>query len=131
MNVMEDIKKTVDILDNIDIYSNGLNEELSIVDGKMQDLLHYVENNKINILWCYRYVREMKRLRLERRRIRNDMELLNKFNEHKNKLISKDNRQFLLAEMNKREKQLNQPYKNRQYGEEELEGVLKNKSQDS
>lgn len=131
MNVMEDIKKTVDILDNIDTYSNGLSEELSIVDGKMQDLLHYVENNKINILWCYRYVREIKRLRLERRRIRNDMELLNKFSEHKNKLISKDNRQFLLAEMNKREKQLNQPYKNRQYGEEELEDVLKNKSQDS
>lgn len=131
MNVMEDIKKTVDILDNIDTYNNGLSEELSIVDGKMQDLLHYVENNKINILWCYRYVREIKRLRLERRRIRNDMELLNKFSEHKNKLISKDNRQFLLAEMNKREKQLNQPYKNRQYGEEELEDVLKNKSQDS
>lgn len=131
MNVVEDIKKTVDILDNIDTYSNGLSEELSIVDGKIQDLLHYVENNKINILWCYRYVREMKRLRLDRRRIRNDMELLNKFSEHKNKLISKDNRQFLLAEMNKREKQLNQPYKNRQYGEEELEDVLKNKSQDS
>lgn len=34
------------------------------------------------------------------------MELLSKYNEHKNKIISKDNRQFLLTEVYKKEKSL-------------------------
>ena len=125
MNVIEEIKEVVDKLDKIDEYNSTLNEELSINDGKELDLLHFIENNKINVLWCYRVIKEIKKIRECRRKVKNDMELINKFNEQKNKLITKENRQFLLTELHKREKTLNLPYKNRQYTDEELQKILK------
>ena len=125
MNVIEEIKEVVDKLDKIDDYSNSLNDKLSVVDSKLQDLLHYIENNKINVLWCYRMIKEIKVLREERRKIKNDMELLSKYNEHKNKIISKDNRQFLLTEVYKKEKSLGKKYVNKQYTEGEIQKIIK------
>jgi hypothetical protein len=53
------------------------------------------------------------------------MELLSKYNEHKNKIISKDNRQFLLAEVYKKEKTLGKKYVNKQYTEDEMQKIIK------
>lgn len=125
MNVIEEIKNIVDKLDRIDDYSNSLSDKLSVVDSKLQDLLHYIENNKINVLWCYRMIKEIKVLREERRKIKNDMELLSKYSEQKNKIISKENRQFLMTEIYKKEKTLSKNYTNKQYTEEEMQKILK------
>lgn len=126
MNVLELITEIVDKLNELDNYDSGLPQLLSECDEKEQDLLHYVENNKINVLWCYKYVKELKNVRERRRTIKNDIERLLKFKENKTKLVSTiDNRQMLLAELNKREKQLNCSYKNRRYTEEELQKILK------
>lgn len=126
MNVIEEIKDIVDKIDRLDTYDSGLSQQLSTVNEKIQDLLHYIENNKINILWCYRMVNQLKQLRIERRKIKNDMEILTKFKENKTKLVSNiDNRKFLLVEVCKKEKSLNTTYKNRQYTEEELQKILK------
>lgn len=126
MDVLKTIAEIVDKLNELDNYDNGLSQLLSECDEKEQDLLHYIENNKINMLWCYKYVRELKNIREKRRNIKNDMERITKFKEHKTKLVSTiDNRQLMLAELNKREKQLNCPYKNRRYAEEELQKILK------
>ena len=126
MDVLKTIAEIVDKLNEIDNYDNGLSQLLSECDEKEQDLLHYIENNKINMLWCYKYVRELKNIREKRRNIKNDMERITKFKEQKTKLVSTiDNRQLMLAELNKREKQLNCPYKNRRYAEEELQKILK------
>lgn len=126
MDVLKTIAEIVDKLNELDNYDNGLSQLLSECDEREQDLLHYIENNKINILWCYKYVRELKNIREKRRNIKNDMERITKFKEHKTKLVSTiDNRQLMLAELNKREKQLNCPYKNRRYAEEELQKILK------
>lgn len=125
MDVIEEIKNIVDKLDKIDDYSDSLSDKLSVVDSKLQDLLHYIENNKINVLWCYRMLKEIKSLRQERRKIKNDMELLSKYNEYKNKIISKDNRQFLLAEVYKKEKTLGKKYVNKQYTEDEMQKIIK------
>lgn len=126
MNVIEELKDIVDKIDKLDIYDSGLSQQLSAVDEKIQDLLHYIENNKINILWCYRMVNQLKQLRIERRKIKNDMEILTKLRENRTKLVSTiDNRRFLLAEVCKKEKSLNTTYKNRQYTEEELQKILK------
>lgn len=124
MNVIEKINEVIDTLNEIDEYSNSLSDKLSIHDGKEQDILHRLEG-KINILWCYKVIKELHNNRLERRKVKNDMELLARYNEHKNKLISKENRQFILTELHKREKLLNQPYKNRQYTEEEFNQLFK------
>ena len=125
MNVIEEIKDVVEKLDKIDEYSNSLTDSLSELDCKMQDLLHYIENNKINVLWCYRMLKEIKQIREKRRKVKNDMELLSKYNEQKTKIISKDNRQFLLAEIYKKEKSLSKNYTNKQYTEEEMQKIIK------
>ena len=126
MDVLKTITEIVNKLNEIDNYDSSLSQLLSECNEREQDLLHYIENNKINILWCYKYVRELKNVREKRRNIKNDMERIMKFKEQKPKLASTiDNRQLMIAELNKREKQLNCPYKNRRYTEEELQKILK------
>ena len=126
MNVIEKITQIVEIYNEIDQYESGLGQLLSECDEREQDLLHFIENNKINVLWCYKYTRELKTIREKRRVIKNDMEIIRKFNEHKTKLVSTiENRKIMLTEIHKREKQLNCPYKNRRYKEEEIEKILK------
>lgn len=126
MDVLKTITEIVNKLNEIDNYDSSLSQLLSECNEREQDLLHYIENNKINMLWCYKYVRELKNVREKRRNIKNDIERIMKFKEQKTKLASTmDNRQLMLAELNKREKQLNCPYKNRRYTEEELQKILK------
>ena len=126
MDVLREITEIVEKLNEIDNYDSSLSQLLSECNEKEQDLLHYIENNKINMLWCYKYVRELKNVREKRRNIKNDIERIMKFKEQKTKLASTIyNRQLMLAELNKREKQLNCPYKNRRYTEEELQKILK------
>ena len=125
MDVIEKITQTINLLNEIDEYNSTLTDKLSKLDSKEQDLLHYIENNKIHIFWCYRMIKEIKNIRIERRKVKNDMELLFRFNEIKTKIISKENRQFILAEIHKKEKQLQTVYKNRQYTEEELQKIIK------
>ena len=53
------------------------------------------------------------------------MELSAAFYNNKNKLISTENRKFLLIELHKKDKQLKTEYKNRYYQECEIENILK------
>lgn len=122
--ITKKFQNITDILNEIDDYSTGLANKLSEVDQKIQDLLHYIEYNKINILWSYKYIVELKKLRLERRKIKNDMLIIDVYNKHKSKLPSYENRKFFMTEMYKMEKQLEAPYKNRQYKEGEIEKIL-------
>ena len=128
MEVIKTLQEINNTLNELDPYYDGLANELSVIDLKIQDLLHYIENNNISILWSYKYIVELKKLRMERRRIKRDMFILSKYNEHKNKIISSGNRQFLMSEVYKAEKQLDTPYKNRQYKDEEIEEILKKSS---
>lgn len=125
MNVIEEIKDVIEKLDKIDEYNSTLLDKLSELDQRQQDLLHYIEKNKINVLWCYRMVKEIKTIREQRRKVKNDMDLLSKYNDQKNKMISKENRQFLLAEIYKKEKMLGKNYTNKQYTEEEMQKIIK------
>lgn len=125
MDVIKELTSIVDKLNAIDDYNNTLMDELSKLDLQEQDLLHYIEFNKINVLWCYHMVREIKNVRQQRRKIKNDKELIARFNHIKNQLIFKNNRQALLDELKEKDVSLNQPYKNRQYTDEEMQKVLK------
>ena len=117
MDVLKEITEIVEKLNEIDNYDIGLSQLLSEYDERQQDLLHYIENNKINMLWCYKYVRELKNVREKRRKIKNDIERLTRYKELKTKLAS--------TQENRREKKLNCPYKNRRYSEEEIQKILK------
>lgn len=125
MNIIKELQEISNKLDEIDEYYNGLSDELSKVDCKIQDLLHYIEFNTIQVKWCYRMMKELKMLREKRRIIKNDMEILSKYTEIKNRLPSMESRKFMLAEIFKKEKQLNnQVYINRSYSEEEINNIV-------
>lgn len=125
MDVISKITEAVNLLNEVDDYGSTLVSKLSELDSKEQDLLHYIENNKISILWCYRMIKQIKTLREERRKVKNDMELVYKFNEVKTKMISgKENRQFMMVDLHKKEKQLQTTYKNRQYSEEDIQKII-------
>lgn len=125
MDVMTKIAEAIDILNAIDKYDATLGNKLSELDCKEQDLLHHIEDNKINILWCYNIIKKIKEIRIERRKVKNDMELMSRYNDIKSKMTSKENRQFILAELHKKEKQLQTTYKNRQYSEDDIRDILK------
>ena len=125
MNVMEEVTEAINILNRIDEYDKSLLNELSILDCKEQDLLHHIEDKPLNILYCYNFLKHLKTLRVKRRKVKNDRELLSRFNEIKAKITSNDNRQFILTELHKKEKALQTTYKNRQYSEEDIQKILK------
>ena len=125
MDIIDEVKEIITRLNNLEEYCKNLYHELGIQDSKEQDILHYIEDNKISAFEAYRLIKELKKVRDERRVIKNNYELLQVFNSNKNKIINQSNRQFLLQDLYVREKRLNSKYKNRQYTEEELKEIIK------
>ena len=125
INVKDKILEVSKLLDEIDEYDNSLSSALSIADSKICDLMHLIEMNTLKTNQCYRIVRELHKLRLERRKIKNDMDLLQVFKTEKNKLINIEYRKFLLNAIYKEDRrQNNAKYNNRVYTEEELKELL-------
>ena len=125
MNIVEEVKEVISKLNEIDSYNSSLSQQLSVIDKKQQDILHLIESQKISAFEAYRIIKELRQVRIERRKIKNDMELLRVYDENKNKLSSNENRQFLLHEVCKKEKNLNTEYKYQEYTKEELESIIK------
>lgn len=124
MNAIEEIKEAISILNKVDEYKDGLVDRLSEQDKKLSDLLHYIENNKLSTAQCYRIVKEIKKQREIRRKVKNDMNILSTYDKHINKLLNTNNRSMLLAELYKADKRLQAEYKNRLYTEEEINEIL-------
>ena len=125
MDIIDEVKEIIIKLNELDKYYEELPQLLGVQDSKEQDILHYIEDNKISAFESYRLVKELKKVRYDRRVIKNNYELLQVFNSNKNKIINQSNRQFLLQDMYVKEKRLNAKYKNRQYTEEELKEIIK------
>ena len=125
MVIIEEIKSIIGKLDEIDDYCDSLSEKISQEDLKEQDLLHLIENEKLTAFECYRVIKEMKKIREERRKIKHDMEIASSFNKSKNKLIAKEYRKFLIADLYKREKQIGIKYNNKYYTSEEIKKIIK------
>lgn len=125
INVKEKIIEACKILDEVDRYNNSLEDKLKYISGKQQDLLHLIEANKLKTNECYRVIKELHNVRSERRRIKNDIELANTLQLHKNQLLSIENRKFLNQLLETKEKQLlTSKYKNRVYTNEEIKELL-------
>lgn len=82
------------------------------------DLLHKIESDNLNTSLCWAIIKELKRIRIERRKVKNDKEIMRVFKEGQNKLLKKENRQMLLADVNKSDKRLKTTYHNRVYSED-------------
>lgn len=125
MNILDKVIEANKILDEIDEYDKQLSDLLSTVDSKLCDLYHTIENNKLKTNQCYRIVQEIHKLRLERRKIKNDMGLMAVYNNNRNKLVNYDFRKILLNNLGKENKKLlNSNYNNRKYSEEEIKDLI-------
>lgn len=124
MDVLEKLTDSIKILNEVDEYKDSLVDRLSEQDKKLSDLLHYIEKNKLSTAQCYRIVKEIKKQREIRRKIKNDMNILSTYDKHINKLLNTNNRSMLLAELYKVDKRLQAEYKNRLYTEEEINKIL-------
>lgn len=88
-------------------------------------MLHYIENNNLNAPQSCKVIKEIKKIRLERRKIKKDMELSKVYKDNINKLVNKDSRNMLTAKLHKTEKQLETEYQNRIYTQEDINNILK------
>ena len=100
-------------------------DELSVYDKKTTDLLHFIENNNLNAAQSCKIIKEIKKIRQERRKIKNDMEISKVYRDNINKLINKDTRNILVNKIHKTEKQLESKYQNRIYTEEDIQNIFK------
>lgn len=124
LNIVEKIKESIQILDNLDLYFEKLADLQRTVDLKLSDLYHCIENNQLKTNECYRVVKEIKKQRKLRRMYKNQYELLCEYRNKIQMFNNTDNRKFLLANLFKKEKLLNARYKNRIYSEEEIRIIL-------
>lgn len=120
MNILEKVQEANAILNNLEEYYDSIPEKQSKIDSQLNDIYHYIENNNLNAIQSCKLIRQIKLKRQERRQILNDFEMLKVYKTNCNKLSNKDNREFLLCELNKTEKKLNTVYKNRVYTEEQF-----------
>lgn len=124
MDIVEEITNATKILDMIENYNEGLCEALSNQDQKISDLLHYIENNNINAAQSCHLIKEIKKVRTERRKVKNDMEIARVYKDNINKLINGDSRKMLLSKIHKTCKQLESEYQNRVYTSKDFVEIL-------
>lgn len=101
MDVIHEIESVVKILSKIDEYDDSLSNKLSYCDMATCDILHYIENEKMDAVKMCKVIRELKRIRIDRRKIKNDMVILRTFNNNKVKLTNTSNLKFLMNEISK------------------------------
>ena len=116
------------MLKEIDEYAEKLHGEnglMSVCDQKIDYWEHYLEFEKLIPGQVYRIAREIKRLRILRRRYKNDAELIKIFKANEMKMGNKDNRDILMVQLRKTDRrQKNAKYCYSAYTEEERDYIL-------
>ena len=130
IDVISEVKMITQSLNKLDEYFDNLSDLQREIDYKLSDLYHYIENNQLRTNECYRIIKEIKKQREIRRRLKNDYELLKIYKNNYARFNNENNRKMLLADINKTNKELNKSYKNRIYSEEEMNQILGKKEVD-
>ncbi len=118
--MIDEVIKASKVLDQVEDYISTLPDQQSNCDSKLSDLYHYLENNKLNASQCCSFIKEMKKVVQERRKVKNEYEIGKVYKTYCNRLNSKDNRALLINELKKMEKKLEKEYKNRVYSDGDL-----------
>lgn len=89
------LKYMLNFFQNIDNEAKKIVDELSQKDLERQDILHYIENNKLNASEYARVGKLLRKVSIERREIKKDLEKINCLrdkltNKYNNKLIAGD-----------------------------------------
>lgn len=118
---LSNLQKIVKLLDEIDDLIESNSTRQSKTDGLISDYEHIIENETLTNDQAMLIVQELKKAREYRRHQKNEFELIRAYQENKEKLSSKVNRQFLMAEIYKVWTRLNQKYNMRVLNETEVE----------
>jgi len=130
--MLEKLIESVKILNEIDNNSDNLVNNLSDLDKRIDYWLHYIENENIPVTYSYNILKEIKRLRKERRKTKNEIELTKLFKENSLKLCNVQSREFLLNQMQKTSRrQKNSKYGYDAYTKDEFNKVLKIKEDEA
>ena len=110
---------------DIDKRLKELSSEQSIADIKQDEILHYIENHNLSASQSCKLIKQLKKVRKERRIIKNEINTINCLKDtfvdkYKNKFIEKDIMQAL-KNLKQLENKQNNPKYTYQYLTEELE----------
>lgn len=73
---MNDFETTYNVLTNIDDKISKLNQSLDIKEAEQDDLLHEVELANLNVVERSRFYNDLKKVREERRLIKDELQVL-------------------------------------------------------
>lgn len=73
---MNDFETTYNVLANVDNKISKLNQSLAIKEAEQDDLLHEVELANLNVVERSRFYNELKKVREERRLIKDELQVL-------------------------------------------------------
>ena len=126
-NMVEKIKKAIELLNEIDSIIENNPKELKNVEDELLDLYHLIENNELNDEASINVIKKINELRKIRREYKNVITIATTYNTHKSKLSGRETRGFLLGEINKTIKLLGVKYANRILTSEDIENILEPK----
>lgn len=125
INVLDNIKNAIKCLDENEEYLNELFNLQSTVDKKIDYWLHYIELENIKVTQAYKIIKEIQKLRNQRRNYKNQLEIMRVFRDNESKLCNSSNRSILLNTICKTsKKQSNATYGYRAYTSEEKNKIL-------
>ena len=97
-------------LDELDEIIETNSERQSKVDSEISDWLHRLQNNfeelKPNRIALANIAEKIATLRLERASLRNEFELIKRYKEISRQMMTKDNRKFVITEIQKNNEEL-------------------------
>lgn len=115
--VKEDFKKVL----------NKYSQYFSNADKKQQDILHFIEFKKLSTVGSYRLLKELSKVRQERRVAEDNVEFLNKIGREFNFLNTKSIKEILKS---KNHSMKTRKYSTRYYNEQTLYGITNNSIKD-
>ena len=120
----EKIKNLVASLDEVDSLGEQCSQAQSAVDLELSDWLHILQHEDKDDEDLVKISKRIKELRIKRESLNYVWELLKTWNANRTKLVSTNNREFLIHEIDKTYNQFNKQYNNRVLTDEKVAEVL-------
>lgn len=120
------IQTVVNLLNKIDEIIDENPKRQQEIDYSISDYLHMIQNEELSDKSCVEITKKLKEYRTRREQHNNVNMLANTYNQHKGKLPYKNNREFLIKEIQTTLKRLNQDYKYRVLSDEDVNSLIHN-----
>ena len=121
---LKKLQDCINDLNELDEIINTNPERQRKIDLELSDWYHFLQNKDLNRESLANVAERIATLRKERASMHKEYDIIKKFNELKDRLNSKENRQFMIVEIHKTLKEWETPYKNRILTENQIQEVV-------